>query len=197
MVDFLLGMDEQILFLFNGYHTAFLDTVFMWVTQKYSWVPFYVVLVGVLFHKCGWRATLCLLVGIALAITLSDQMCAHVIRPLVYRLRPSNPLNPISEFINIVNGYRSGMYGFPSCHAANTIALATFISLVMAKRGWTIFMIVWAMLVSASRMYLGVHYPSDILVGAMIGCAMGWLSYLLIVKIMTYKRFGHAFTYNY
>lgn len=197
MVDFLLGIDEQILFLFNGYHTSLLDTVFMWITQKYTWVPFYMILVAVLFHKCGWRATLCLLVGIALAITLSDQLCAHVIRPLAFRLRPSNPLNPISEYINIVNGYRSGMYGFPSCHAANTMALAVFISMVMARRGWVIFMLAWALLVSSSRLYLGVHYPSDILAGALIGSAMGLLSYVLMIRIMTYKKFNHAFAYNF
>lgn len=197
MMNFLQGIDEQILFLFNGYHTQFLDSAFMFVTQKYTWVPFYILLVGFMYHKCGWKATLGLLVGVALAITLSDQVCATYLRPVFCRLRPSNPLNPISEYIQLVDGYRSGSYGFPSCHAANTVALATFISLLMNKYKWSVIMIIWAVLVSSSRMYLGVHYPSDIMAGALIGMLMGWIPYMIVVKIMTLKRFNHAFAYNY
>lgn len=88
-------------------------------------------------------------------------------------LRPSNPENPLSEMVHIVGGYRGGSYGFPSCHAANSFALASFLILLFANRKLSLFIFVWAVLNSYSRVYLGVHYPGDLLVGAIIGTAAG------------------------
>lgn len=90
-----------------------------------------------------------------------------------YRLRPSNPENPLSEMVHIVGGYRGGSYGFPSCHAANSFALASFLTLLFANRKLSLFIFAWAVLNSYSRVYLGVHYPGDLLVGAIIGTAAG------------------------
>lgn len=94
-------------------------------------------------------------------------------RPSVCRLRPSNPENPLSEMVHIVGGYRGGSYGFPSCHAANSFALASFLTLLFANRKLSLFIFAWAVLNSYSRVYLGVHYPGDLLVGAIIGTAAG------------------------
>lgn len=91
----------------------------------------------------------------------------------VCRLRPSNPENPLSEMVHIVGGYRGGSYGFPSCHAANSFALASFLILLFANRKLSLFIFAWAVLNSYSRVYLGVHYPGDLLVGAIIGTAAG------------------------
>lgn len=99
--------------------------------------------------------------------------CATLIRPEVCRLRPSNPSNPLSEMVHIVGGYRGGSYGFPSCHAANSFALASFLTLLFANRKLSLFIFAWAVLNSYSRLYLGVHYPGDLLVGAIIGTAAG------------------------
>lgn len=96
-----------------------------------------------------------------------------LIRPEVCRLRPSNPENPLSEMVHIVGGYRGGSYGFPSCHAANSFALASFLTLLFANRKLSLFIFAWAVLNSYSRVYLGVHYPGDLLVGAIIGTAAG------------------------
>lgn len=117
--------------------------------------------------------TLAVLVCVALAITIADQVCATLIRPEVCRLRPSNPENPLSEMVHIVGGYRGGSYGFPSCHAANSFALASFLTLLFANRKLSLFIFAWAVLNSYSRVYLGVHYPGDLLVGAIIGTAAG------------------------
>lgn len=86
---------------------------------------------------------------------------------------PSNPANPLSEMVHIVGGYRGGSYGFPSCHAANSFALASFLILLFANRKLSLFIFAWAVLNSYSRVYLGVHYPGDLLVGAIIGTAAG------------------------
>lgn len=103
----------------------------------------------------------------------SRPSCATLIRPEVCRLRPSNPENPLSEMVHIVGGYRGGSYGFPSCHAANSFALASFLTLLFANRKLSLFIFAWAVLNSYSRVYLGVHYPGDLLVGAIIGTAVG------------------------
>ena len=103
----------------------------------------------------------------------SRPSCATLIRPEVCRLRPSNPENPLSEMVHIVGGYRGGSYGFPSCHAANSFALASFLTLLFANRKLSLFIFAWAVLNSYSRVYLGVHYPGDLLVGAIIGTAAG------------------------
>lgn len=105
--------------------------------------------------------------------TIDTQVCATLIRPEVCRLRPSNPANPLSEMVHIVGGYRGGSYGFPSCHAANSFALASFLILLFANRKLSLFIFAWAVLNSYSRVYLGVHYPGDLLVGAIIGTAAG------------------------
>ncbi len=186
MTDIILNLDEQLLLWCNGLHTPRLDSVMMTITGKWIWIPLYALLVGLLFRRCGWRRTLILLVGVALLITLADQICATWIRPAVARMRPCDPDNPLSALVHTVNGYAPGSYSFPSCHAANTFALAMYLSLAMRNRGITLFMFVWASVVSYSRLYLGVHHPGDILIGALIGIALAMIVYWLTTKV----RFG-------
>lgn len=181
----LFNLDEQLLLWFNGYHTDTLDWIFKTITAKFTWIPFYVVLIGILFKTFNWKITLFILLSVALAITMADQIGASLIRPMVGRLRPSNPDNPFSEFIHIVDGYRGGRYGFPSCHAANTFALATLYSLWMRKRAWWVGLSIWASIVSCSRLYLGVHYPTDIMAGIMLGLMCGALAYIIVRSVMS------------
>ncbi|MDE7407694.1 MAG: phosphatase PAP2 family protein [Muribaculaceae bacterium] len=192
MIDTILNIDEQILLWFNGYHTDMLDWLMKTISGKLTWIPFYAIMLWVLFRKFHWKVVLVILVSIALAITLADQIGASVIRPAVERMRPSNPDNPFSAFIHIVNGYRSGRYGFPSCHAANTFALATVYSMWMKRRSWWCGLTIWAIIVSCSRLYLGVHYPTDILVGAILGVACGAAAYYIVRLIISLKPFRHA-----
>lgn len=190
----MLNLDEQLLLWFNSGHTPWLDSVMMGITGKWIWVPFYVLLAGLLFWRCGWKRGIVYLAGIALTITLADQLCASWIRPAVARLRPCSPENPLSAFVQTVNGYAPRSYSFPSCHAANTFALAMFISLALRNRGFTWMMFVWAAVVSYSRLYLGVHHPGDILVGALIGMALAAGVFLLCDKVKFGKRQVAALT---
>jgi len=114
-----------------------------------------------------------MLAVIGCAVAAADQVCSHMLRPMFERLRPSNLENPFSQYITVVNGYRGGAYGFPSCHASNCFALVGALSVFTLSRRFTAILTVWALLLCFTRMYLGVHYPSDLLVGAMIGGTIG------------------------
>lgn len=175
----LSDIDARLLLIVNGAHSPFFDSVMWCISGRWIWVPFYAVLAYLLFRRMSWkRASICL-VTIGLIILSADQTCATLIRPEIGRLRPANLNNPLSSFVHVVNGYRGGRYGFPSCHAANTFALAVFMSLVIRHKWFTVMMFSWAFIVSYSRMYLGVHYFGDLFCGATIGSLFAVLFYYL------------------
>lgn len=175
----LSDIDARLLLIVNGAHSPFFDSVMWCISGRWIWVPFYAVLAYLLFRRMSWkRASICL-VTIGLIILAADQTCATLIRPEIGRLRPANLNNPLSSFVHVVNGYRGGRYGFPSCHAANTFALAVFMSLVIRHKWFTVMMFSWAIVVSYSRMYLGVHYFGDLFCGATIGSLFAVLFYYL------------------
>lgn len=175
----LSDIDARLLLIVNGAHSPFFDSVMWCISGRWIWVPFYAVLAYLLFRRMSWkRASICL-VTIGLIILAADQTCATLIRPEIGRLRPANLNNPLSSFVHVVNGYRVGRYGFPSCHAANTFALAVFMSLVIRHKWFTVMMFSWAFVVSYSRMYLGVHYFGDLFCGATIGSLFAVLFYYL------------------
>lgn len=175
----LSDIDARLLLIVNGAHSPFFDSVMWCISGRWIWVPFYAVLAYLLFRRMSWkRASICL-VTIGLIILAADQTCAILIRPEIGRLRPANLNNPLSSFVHVVNGYRGGRYGFPSCHAANTFALAVFMSLVIRHKWFTVMMFSWAFIVSYSRMYLGVHYFGDLFCGATIGSLFAVLFYYL------------------
>ncbi len=175
----LSDIDARLLLIVNGAHSPFFDSVMWCISGRWIWVPFYAVLAYLLFRRMSWkRASICL-VTIGLIILAADQTCATLIRPEIGRLRPANLNNPLSSFVHVVNGYRGGRYGFPSCHAANTFALAVFMSLVIRHKWFTVMIFSWAFVVSYSRMYLGVHYFGDLFCGATIGSLFAVLFYYL------------------
>lgn len=175
----LSDIDARLLLIVNGAHSPFFDSVMWCISGRWIWVPFYAVLAYLLFRRMSWkRASICL-VTIGLIILAADQTCATLIRPEIGRLRPANLNNPLSSFVHVVNCYRGGRYGFPSCHAANTFALAVFMSLVIRHKWFTVMMFSWAFIVSYSRMYLGVHYFGDLFCGATIGSLFAVLFYYL------------------
>lgn len=193
MIDFLqtlVNIDTDIFLFFNGMHNTFFDYFMSAYSGKLVWIPMYVAIWYVMLRNFHWRVTLFCMVALALVIVFADQVCATLIRPYVERLRPSNLNNPVSEMVHIVNNYRGGRYGFPSCHAANTFGLAFYLFFLFRKRWLTFFMMAWALLTCYSRVYLGVHYPGDLLAGTLVGCMGAWLVYRLFVRVSSYKRAG-------
>lgn len=179
MIDFLNSLDAEIFLALNGCHAAFFDSFMKLFSGRFIWIPMYAVAL-LIFLRGGNRKQTCIyLLALVAAIVLTDQVCATVIRPVVERMRPSNLLNPLSAFTHIVDGYRGGPYGFPSCHGANSFALVVFMALFVRRWKFTLFIVGWGLLNSYSRIYLGVHYPGDLLVGGLIGGLIGWLCYAI------------------
>ena len=182
LIQTLASIDTDWLLAVNGVHAPFWDYFMTAFTGKIIWGGMYAVILYVLLRNFHWKAALCYVVGIALVITFADQMCSSVIRPWVGRLRPSNPDNPIAELVYIVNGKRGGGFGFPSCHAANSFGLAVFLVCLFRRRWLSLFILLWALANSYTRLYLGLHYPGDLLAGAVIGGFGGWLFCWLATK---------------
>lgn len=188
LLQLLNQWDTDLLLAINGWHNGYWDTFMYAFSGKWVWVPMYAALLYVLARNLPWRTTLWCLVGVALCITFADQVGASLIRPWAERLRPANPENPVSDLVHIVNGYRGGRYGFPSCHAANTFGLAFYLMLVVRRKALTGLLVAWALVTCYSRAYLGVHYPGDLLAGALLGLAGAALCYTLFRLVARYER---------
>ena len=176
-----MTFDTDILLWINGHGNDWLDA-FMWtVSRSRTWIPLYVLLVGLIAYRFrNWKAVLLILVGFAVAVGLSDWTTSGILKPLVARYRPTH--EPAIDPIRLVNGYIGGRYGFCSSHAANTMAVGLLFSLLFRNKIATAGLMTWVALNCYSRMYLGVHYPTDILCGLLIGALWAVLVYWALVR---------------
>ena len=179
MIDSLVELDRTLFLALNELHAPWLDPIMYWVSDTAIWLPLYAFL---LYHvvKLPRSRALVAVLCIAAGITMADQLSSKLIRPHVQRPRPTRDLQ-ISSQVHTVNGYRGGQFGFPSSHAANTFCAAMLLTLILRQR-WLLWLFAWATVVSYSRVYLGVHYPGDILVGALLGSACGWIAFRLYMS---------------
>ena len=182
MIDTLESFDQHLLLFINGANSPFLDIVFYNLSKAWASIPVYLAAIYLLYRKYGWKNMLISVCVVGIAIGLSDLISTECFKKVICRYRPTHNLE-IGSFVHIVNGYRGGMYGFVSSHAANMFAFTVGASLYLRERLWTIVFLAWSLLVCYSRMYLGVHYPADIVCGAILGSVIAYLSYLAETKI--------------
>ncbi len=177
MIEFLDKLDKSIFLFLNGIHSPFWDNMMYWISGDTSWLFLYIILLIALAIKYRWRMIFVVL-AVALVITASDQFSVHFFKEVFMRLRPCHDPE-ISGLVHIVNDHCGGKFGFVSSHAANTFALAMLTSGLFKNKYFTWFIFAWATIVSYSRIYLGVHYPGDIIGGALLGIFLGWVVFLL------------------
>lgn len=174
----LIGFDQELLLKINGSDSLFWDG-FMWIaTSTSTWIPVAIALLYVIFKNNKIKESLLIILLLALVVVIADQISSGFCKPFFARFRPTQDPE-LMYLIDTVNEYRGGRYGFISSHAANTFAVAIFLSLIIKDRMLGFVLFIWAVLNAYSRIYLGVHYPGDILFGTLVGITVGFLVYLL------------------
>lgn len=183
-------MDTSLTLFFNQMGQPWLDPIVMLLTKPLTWVPFYALLLLVLILRVKslglgkwdrFKTIILILIGAALCILVADQVASHLCKPLFQRLRPTHEPS-LDGIVRIVQDYRGGLYSFFSSHAANTCALAVYFSLIIRRRPITVLLILFVAINCWTRLYLGAHYVSDILVGLIFGALVGYLVALLVSK---------------
>lgn len=185
-MEALSTIDSDLFLFLNGLHADWMDGVMVLITQMWVWLPLYLLLIYWTVKQYGKRCWWIFL-AVALVVLCSDQLSAHVCKPLFQRLRPCYNTD-LQGLIHLPKGMAGGQYGFVSSHAANTFAIAAFLTAALRKKyKWIgIALYLWAFISSYSRIYIGYHYPGDILCGAVLGILVGltlWKVFqLLVVK---------------
>lgn len=173
MLDALIQWDQELFLWLNNQHNAFLDELMWWISYNFTWVPFYLFLIIVVGRRYGWKILAILVPTLVMLVLCADQSSVQLFKEVFQRPRPCH--EPALEgMVHIVKDHCGGKWGFVSSHATNSFAVAVFILSLLKHRFWMVLMLVWAAVVSYSRVYLGVHYPGDILGGALLGSFWGW-----------------------
>jgi undecaprenyl-diphosphatase len=193
VLQYLVEKDTDLFLWVNSFHTSFWDVFMPLYSAKYVWIYFYASLLYVIIRNYSLKTTLLWLVAVTLLIFACDQITASVIRPMVARLRPSNLENPLSEVVHVVNGYRGGSYGFFSSHAASTTAVATFFVLLVRSSMLSITLYCWALINMWTRLYLGQHFLTDVIVGMVWGIIAACVAYAICHKLQKNISSGRNF----
>ena len=199
VLERLVHIDTEILLAINGWHAPWADRMMWIVSAKETWIPLYLLLIGLLVWRyrkpamtsVKWlqKVPVCVvvIVVIGLAVGAADFIASGILKDLVARPRPTR-VPELEGVLHLVNGYRSGQYGFVSSHAANTMACGLLFSLIWRKKIATVGMMLWVAVNCYSRMYLGVHYPLDILGGLIVGALMAVVAYQVLLKLGVLSR---------
>ena len=191
MLEQVLHIDTEILLAINGWHAPWADQLMWIISAKTTWIPLYLLLIGLLVWRyrkpamtnVKWLqkvpACVVMIVAIGLAVGAADFIASGILKDWVARPRPSR-VPELEGMLHLVNGYKSGQYGFVSSHAANTMAVALLFSLIWRNKIANCGLMLWVAANCYSRMYLGVHYPTDILGGLIVGSLVAVVGYWLL-----------------
>jgi len=172
----ILNLDRNLTLFLNGSHSLVFDGAIYMATQTLTWIPVGLLILYIIYRNGGPKMLWMVVLMISLGIFLSDQLSSSIVKPLTERFRPANDPK-LMYVVDVVNNYRGGKYGFFSAHASNTFTVAVFFMLLFRHRLTSILLISWAALNCYTRLYLGVHYVGDILVGVLVGVVIGYILY--------------------
>lgn len=195
MMEWIESIDRSIVLWVNGWHTPWLDYVMWIISAKLTWVPLYVLLLILYIRSYDWKKGVIFLLAAILCVALTDQISVHLFKEMFQRYRPSHHslLTNKLHFYDLGNGdlYKGGMYGFISSHAANFAGICFFAMIQLKKHySWLTYMLISVVtIVCFSRIYLGVHYLSDIIVGVVIGGLIAIIVNRLMYKPIMNKYF--------
>ncbi len=178
----LIEFDQQMLLVLNYFHSAYWDIAQWLISGIAIWIPMYTMIVYTIIKSQKLQSWLTVLTVIIL-IVLCDLISTEVFKHGIERLRPTHTPD-IKDFIKTVRGYKGGKYGFVSSHATNTMGLAVFTSLLFRNKFYSLFIIAWSLIVGYSRIYLGVHFPGDVLGGFVLGSILGFTVYKIYTLII-------------
>ena len=181
MIDYLLQLDEKITLAINGSHSILLDHLALIITSTIAWVPLGVFLLWHVYRNYNLRTMLYVLIGLGLCVFLADTISSGFFKPFVERFRPTRDPE-LMYVVKVVEGYRGGRYGFFSSHAANTCSVALFLGLLFRNKILYYLLAFFTLSNCWSRVYLGVHYFGDIIVGLLCGVIVGWCVYRLYMR---------------
>lgn len=180
-LDKILQYDKELFQFLNGLGNESWDTFWLYVTQQFSWIPLFAVMLFLVMKAYGWKKGLAVMVIVALLITFSDQF-VNFLKDYFARVRPNNDPT-INTVIRILKRPRS--YSFVSGHSTTSFAVTTFMILLLRKHfKYIYFLVLWPLLFAYSRIYIGVHYPIDIFIGMLIGMGIGYLFYKIALVIL-------------
>lgn len=188
LISWLIEVDKSALLSINACHTPLFDNFFWIFSSIPIWIPFYLMIFYsiIKLQPKNWWITL---LTIGLLITLTDQVSNNLIKQTIERFRPSHEPS-LEGLVHFIAGYKGGKYGFVSSHAANSFGLALFATLLFRNKWLTISIFSWAFINSYSRIYLGVHYPSDIIGGALVGMILAMALFFAYNKILNHQNKG-------
>ena len=172
MLDYIIQLDRSLFLFLNGLHCDFLDPVMIFITGDFRWVPLYLLVAFFFFWKRNWRWGLLALAAVLIAFALTDQLSVHLFKNTIQRLRPCHEPS-IYAIMHLLENC-GGQFSFISSHAANTFGFATITSFLLGKKWYSYCIFSWAAIVSYSRIYVGKHYPLDIICGALFGLLAGY-----------------------
>lgn len=189
-------MDHQATLAINGSESLFWDNVMTIITNTFAWTLLAVVLIVIIFRNNTLKRGIIVLLTIAIMMAFADTICSGIVKPMVARWRPTQDPQ-LMYLIDVVDNYRGGRFGFFSGHACNSFSMAMFLSWLFRYGKLSLVLFLWAAIATFTRLYLGVHYLGDILVGMTCGCIFGTLFYFLMTRILKTTDGGRLISFQF